>query len=153
MVYRWTSCMPQGLLTHVGYRMQPPESDPENLQRTWWTHPTRWEWEHNNNLTCLNLDFYLIYVWAGTHARPALATSSVNIFMQKMYYSISESCPLGALAIDRQYFDAAFLWPAWPWAVLIFQIPKMACQLAGSHLNLFASKLANRTQRSNQIAN
>lgn len=39
----------------------------------------------------------LNWTLAGTHQREALATASVNVFLQKMYFSISETMPTGFL--------------------------------------------------------
>ena len=45
-----------------------------------------------------NLTFSVAGI-GGTHAREATATASVNAFMQKMYFSISETMPTGFLGI------------------------------------------------------
>jgi len=43
----------------------------------------------------------------GTRATPAHAQASVNTFLQKMYYSISESMPTGRLGnLAKLYFPA-----------------------------------------------
>lgn len=49
------------------------------LQRT----KTRWQGQDERMLNC------------GPSTRPALSTASVNCFMQKMYYSLSETMPTG----------------------------------------------------------
>ena len=53
----------------------------------------------------------------GPQARPALATASVNNFLQKLYYSVSESMPTGILGLQLTFKNEVF--------------SCLGCQLAG----------------------
>ena len=115
MVHRWHSGLSTGLHPHAGSGMQAPQSYQRSFQRTGRTGPLRqantyvtfrqlFECPQESRLLCNLRMCFFAFLSGGHGPRSSLASASVQLFMQKMYYSISESMPTGLLGQQQKVF-------------------------------------------------